>query len=80
MDIALAVAAGQQLTGEVDELAAVGQTCHTAVTVEIGTEAHMVDAHDLDGMLQMSDGIHDRGLTVALQKAGIKGGLCHTSF
>ena len=52
------------MQGEVDHLAAVGHSNHAAVAVEVGSQPHMLNSHDADGMLQMVDGIENGGLAV----------------
>ena len=80
LDVGFAVAAGKELTGEVEELGAVGESGDATVAVEVSAEAHMVDAHHLDGMLEVGKDVEDGGLTVAAQEAIVDGGLRHTAF
>ena len=80
LDVGLAVTAGEQLAGEVDELGRAGQTGDTTVAVEVGAETDMIDADHLDGVLEMGHDIEDGGLTVAAQETMVDGGLSHTAF
>ena len=40
----------------------------------------MVDAHDVDGMFQVCDGIEDTGFAVFAEETRIECGVCHTAF
>ena len=40
----------------------------------------MVDAHDLNGVLQMGDGVNDAGFSLFLQETRVERGLCYTAF
>ena len=66
LDVGLAVAAGEELAGELDELGGAGEAGDTAVAVEVGAEADMVDADYGDGVVEMGHDIEDGcgGLTI----------------
>lgn len=78
-DIGLAIAATQQLDGEIDEFRGIIHARHSAIAVEVGAYAHMVDAHDVDGMLKMADGIEDGRLATGFKESMIEGGVSHTA-
>ena len=80
LDVGLGITAREELHGEVDEFGGVGKTADTTVTVEVGTETYMVDAHHLDGMLEMVEDVEDGGLTMATEEAVVDGGLGHTAL
>ncbi len=42
------------------------------ISIEIGTQTYVVDAHHLDGMLQMGNGIHDVCLALLAQESVIE--------
>ena len=52
-DVFLGVALAQEIEGEAYGFGSIGHTRHTAVAVEIGTQPHMVYAHDVDSMAQV---------------------------
>ena len=79
LNVALAVFAAQQLEGEVDHLAAVGQADDTTIAVEIGAQSDVVDAHHLDGMLEMTHGVEDGCLARLAEESGIEGDMGHTA-
>ena len=75
----LAVLATQELERKVDKFGGISESADATVSIEVGTEPHMVDAHHLDGMLQVCDGIHDVGLSLLAQESMIERGMSHTS-
>ena len=80
LDILLVIVAGKELTGEADELRAATKACDAAVAIEIGAEPYMIDAHDVDGMLEVGNNVKDGGLSVGTEEAVVDGGLGHTAF
>ena len=65
---------------EIQRLRRVGEARDTAVAVEIGADAHMVDTHHLDGVLQMRDGVENRGLSVFAEEAGVERRVRHATL
>ncbi len=78
-DILLAILAAQQLEGEVDEFRRISKSSDAAISIKVGTQTYMVDAHHIDGMLQMGNGIHDVGLALLAQESMIERGMSHTT-
>ena len=60
-DVFFAVSAAEQLDSEVDELGRIGHARYTAVAIKVGSDANMVDAHDLDGVFEVVDAVDDAG-------------------
>lgn len=79
-NILLAIFAAQQLEGEIDEFRRVGETSDAAVSIKVGTQTYVVDTHHIDGMLKMSDGIHDISLSLFTQESVIERGMSHTAL
>ena len=76
--VVLRIAAREKMSGEVDE---VGRRCHathTAVTVKVGADAHMVNTHDVDGMVEMGKQVHHGGLAFRAQETMISRHLTHS--
>ena len=71
--------AAEQLEGELYGLGSIGIAAHATVAVEIGAYSHMVDAHHVDGMLQMTDGIEDGGFALGAEESGIERGMGHAA-
>lgn len=63
-DVFFAVSAAEQLDGEVDEFGGIGHTRYTAVSIKVGSNANMVDAHDLDGVFEVVDAVDDAGCCI----------------
>ena len=80
LDIGIAVTLAEQLAGEVKEFGTVCKATHTTIAIEVGAKTYMVDAHNLDGMVEMGHHIEDRCFSVAAQETVIDGGLCHTTL
>ena len=43
----------QQCLGKVYQLGCIGKSWHTTIAIEVGTQAYMIDAHNVDSMTQM---------------------------
>ena len=63
-----------------NEFGTVCQARDSPIAIEVGTQSHMVDAHHLDGMLEVGDDVDDRRLTVLAQETVIDGGLRHATL
>lgn len=66
--VVLRIASAQHSLGEVDKLGGISESWHSTVAVEIGAQAHMVDAHNADGMVEMAHGVVDAGLAVGCEE------------
>ncbi|MBQ4168498.1 MAG: hypothetical protein II599_01520, partial [Bacteroidales bacterium] len=80
LDILVAVTLTEQLAGEMNEFGTVCQARDSPIAIEVGTQSHMVDAHHLDGMLEVGDDVDDRRLAVLAQETVIDGGLRHATL
>lgn len=60
--VAFVVLAAQKMEREVDHLAGIGHASYGSVTIKVGADSHMLDSHDVDGMLKMGYGIEYGGL------------------
>ena len=78
-DILLTVLAAQQLECEINQLGRISKSADASVSIEISTQTYMVDAHHLDGMFQMGNGIHDVCLALLAQESMIERSMSHTS-
>lgn len=47
---------------EVDHFAGIGHASYGSVTIKVSADSHMLDSHDVDGMLKMGYGIEYGGL------------------
>ena len=77
--IGLAVALSQEAAGEVDEFGRGCKTRHTAVAIEVRSDADVLDTHDVNGMVDMGNGIEDGGLPVGAEEAVVESDLRHTA-
>ena len=59
----------------------VGASTHGAVTVEVGTHAHVVYAHDVDGMFEMAYHVHYSCLrSILAQEPVVERGVGHATL
>lgn len=69
------IAAAKKLYGEVDNLRGVSHARYATVTVEVGADAYMVNAHDADGMLKVRYCIHDVCLSRCIEESRVERGV-----
>ena len=74
--VGFAVALAQEAAGEVDEFGSGSEARHAAVAVEVGANADMFYASDVNGMVEVVDGIEDGCLSVGAQETVVEGDLC----
>lgn len=60
------------MEGDIDKLRGVGAAQHGAIAIKIGAYAHVIDAHHLDGVLQMLQGMQQSSLAILSQEAVVK--------
>lgn len=80
LDVLLVIVALEQLAGEERELAGIGQSWHPSVTVEICSQAHMIDAHYPDSVLKMLDSVEDAGLIIKAEETWVERNLADTAL
>ena len=80
LDVLLVIVALEQLAGEERELAGIGQSWHPSVTVEICSQAHMIDAHYPDGVLKMLDSVEDAGLIIKAEETWVERNLADAAL
>jgi len=79
-DVLFAVALHEEATGEVDELGSGSATCDATISIEVGADAYVLNTHHIHHVVEVFDGIEDRGwFGVGTEEAMIHGDLCHTS-
>jgi hypothetical protein len=79
-DVLFAVALHEEATGEVDELGSGRATCDASIAIEVGADAYVLNAHHIHHVVEVLDGIEDRGwFGVGTEETMIHGDLCHTS-
>ena len=79
-DVLFAVALHEEATGEVDELGSGSATCDATISIEVGANAYVLNAHHLHHVVEMLDGIENRSwFGVGTEETMIHGDLCHTS-
>ena len=79
-DVLFAVALHEEATGEVDELGSGSATRDATISIEVGADAYVLNAHHIHHVVEVLDGIEDRGwFGVGTEEAMIHGDLCHTS-
>lgn len=79
-DVFFAVALHEEATGEVDELGSGRATRDATISIEVGANAYVLNAHHIHHVVEMLDGIEDRGwFGVGTEETMIHGDLCHTS-
>ena len=61
-------------------LAGIGQSWHPSVTVEICSQAHMIDAHYPDGVLKMLDSVEDAGLIIKAEETWVERNLADAAL
>ena len=60
-DLLLGVASPRQLGGDVHRLALIFPADHAATVIEVGADAHVIDADPLDCVVDRTDQVGDRG-------------------
>ena len=79
-DVLFTVALHEEATGEVDELGSGRATRDATISIEVGANAYVLNAHHIHHVVEMLDGIEDRGwFGVGTEETMIHGDLCHTS-
>ena len=79
-DVLFAVALQEEVTGEVDEFGCGSATRDASISIEVGANAYVLNAHDVDHVVEVLDGIEDGSwFWVRTEEAMIHGDLCHTS-
>ena len=79
-DVLFAVAFHEEATGEVDELGSGSATRDATISIEVGADAYVLNAHHIHHVVEVLDGIEDRGwFGVGTEETMIHGDLCHTS-
>ncbi len=58
----------------------VGYAGYTSVAVEVGADAYVFDAHDVDHVVEVLYGIQNGGLAVGAQESVVQGYLCYTTL
>lgn len=80
LDVFFAVALHEEATGEVDELGSGRATRDATISIEVGADAYVLNAHHIHHVVEVLDGIENRGwFGVGTEEAMIHGDLCHTS-
>ena len=80
LDVLFAVALHEEATGEVDELGSRRATSDATISIEVGADAYVLNAHHIHHVVEVLDGIEDRGwFGVGTEETMIHGDLCHTS-
>lgn len=80
LDVLFAVALHEEATGEVDELGSGGATRDATISIEVGANAYVLNAHHIHHVVEVLDSIEDRGwFGVGTKETMIHGDLCHTS-
>jgi hypothetical protein len=54
------------------------QTWHSAITIEIGSNAHMLYTHDTHGMVDVPDSMNYGGIAILTEKTLVEGNLHHS--
>ena len=79
-DVLFAVALHEEATGEVDELGSGRATRDATISIEVGADAYVLNAHHIHHVVEVLDGIENRGwFGVGTEETMIHGDLCHTS-
>ena len=65
---------------EIQGFRSIGIADDTAVAVEIGSDAHVVDSHHVDGVFEMVDGIENRSLTVFSEESRVERRMRHATL
>ena len=79
-DVLFAVALHEEATGEVDELGSGRATRDATISIEVGADAYVLNAHHIHHVVEVLNGIEDRGwFGVGTEEAMIHGDLCHAS-
>ena len=65
---------------EIQGFRSIGKARDTAVAVEIGADADVVDAHHVDGVFEVVDGIENRRLTVFAEESCVERRVRHTTL
>jgi len=80
LDVLFAVALREETTGEVDELGSGRATRDASIAIEVGADAYVLNAHHIHHVVEVLDGIKNRGwFGVGTKETMIHGDLCHTS-
>ncbi len=70
----------KQMAGEGDELGCVVESGNTAAAVEVGADAHVLDAHDINHVVEVVDSIDDGCLgAVVAKEITVDVHLCNTA-
>ena len=79
-DVLFAVALHEEATGEVDELGSGRATREATISIKVSADAYVLNAHHIHHVVEVLDGIEDRGwFGVGTKETMIHGDLCHTS-
>jgi hypothetical protein len=77
--VVLGISFTKEHPGEVYQFSGMSQTKHTSVSIKVGSDAHVVYAHNIHGMTYVRECILDTGNTLLAKETLVEGYLHHAT-